>query len=209
MATSRSCSTPAAPPASPRARCSRTATWSRTCCRRMEWIGPSFPRDPADADHRVAAVSHLRVDRELPAVRRARLAQHTHHESARFPRVRRRAAQVQVLVHQRREHAVQCAVEYAGLRQGRLQRPQGDARRRHGRAGSRRQAMEGSDRQDPHAGLGTRRRHHPPRASICQARISTDPSACRFRRPRSAFATTKARNSGSTTSAKSACAGRR
>jgi long-chain acyl-CoA synthetase len=32
-ATSRSCSTPAAPPASPRARCSPTATSSRTCCR--------------------------------------------------------------------------------------------------------------------------------------------------------------------------------
>ena len=31
------------------------------------------------------------------------------------------------------------------------------ARRRHGRAGSRRRALEGSDRQDPHAGLGTHR----------------------------------------------------
>ena len=45
--TSRSCNTPAAPPALPRARCSRTATWSRTCCRRSSGSGPSFPRDPA------------------------------------------------------------------------------------------------------------------------------------------------------------------
>ena len=35
----------------------------------LEWIGPSFPRDPSHADYRAAAVSHLRAHRELPAVR--------------------------------------------------------------------------------------------------------------------------------------------
>ena len=58
----------------------------------LEWIRPVVSARSRDADHRAAAVSHLRAHRELPAVRAARLAQRAHHESARLPRVRQRAA---------------------------------------------------------------------------------------------------------------------
>ena len=43
---------------------------------------PVVPARSGHAHHRAAAVSHLRADRELPAVRDSRLAQRAHHQSA-------------------------------------------------------------------------------------------------------------------------------
>ncbi len=84
--TSPSCSTPAARPASPRARCSRTATWSRTCCRPRPGSSRSLlDRATQLRDHRAAAVPHLLADGELPAVHDARRPQRADRQPARLP----------------------------------------------------------------------------------------------------------------------------
>ena len=136
-------------------------------------------------DHRVAAVSHLRADGELPAVRRARLAECAHHDPRDFPAfVKERKytftfiSGVNTLFNALLHTPGFDKVDFSELRC--------HARRRHGRAGSRRQAMEGSDRQGADPGLGTHR-DFARRVHQLPARTSMGPSACRFRRPRSAF----------------------
>ena len=88
----------------------------------LEWIRPAFPRDPATLITALPLYHIFALTANCLLFVRARLAQRSHHQSARLPRVRRGAEEVQVHVHQRREHAVQRAAAHARLRQGRLQR---------------------------------------------------------------------------------------
>ena len=75
--TSPSCNIPAAPPASPRARCCCIAIWSPIVLQVEAWHAPMIDRAAAGraADHRdrAAALSHLRAHRLFP-VRRAATA---------------------------------------------------------------------------------------------------------------------------------------
>ena len=81
-------------------------------------------RDRRNHHHRVAALSYLLAHGELPPVRAARREERAHHQSARFQGIRRRTAQAQILLHQRREYAVQRALAHAGVRFARLLRAQ-------------------------------------------------------------------------------------
>ena len=82
----------------------------------LEWIGPSFPRDPATLITALPLyhIFALTANCLLFVVLGWRNVLITNPRD--FPGVRRRAAQVQVHVHERREHLVQCAAAHARLR---------------------------------------------------------------------------------------------
>ncbi len=147
--------------------------------------------------HRAAAVPHLFADRELPAVH-AR-GRHRHHgaEPARLPGLREAAAEVSTVGIPGREHVVQRAHEYTGLRQDRFQQARGHGGRRHGRTGCGRRALVGAHRQASEPGLGTYRdiTSGLPCAR-CRIACSPGPWDCRCLRPMSLRVTMKAGNWG-------------
>ena len=88
--TSPSCNTPAAPPASPRARCCCTAIWSPICLQVDAWHAPIVAQPPKVDQliivDRAAALSHLRAHRLLPVRRAHRRALPADSQSARLCR---------------------------------------------------------------------------------------------------------------------------
>jgi long-chain acyl-CoA synthetase len=87
----------------------------------------------------------------VPALGRA---QHLDHQPAGFSGFRQRAEEVQILLHQRRQYAVQRPAAHAGFRVGGFQRAAHVLGRRHGRAGGGCGALEEGHGQCPHAGMG-------------------------------------------------------
>ncbi len=71
-----------------------------------------------------------------------------------FPRFIKELRQYPFCLSERRQHAVQCAAQYPRLRRRGFQPPENHPRRRHGRAGDRRQALEGGDRKSSDPGVG-------------------------------------------------------
>ena len=149
--TSPFCSTPAARPAWPRARCSRTATSARMCCRlrrgsirscRVPPMQTRYLITPIPLYHIFALTANcmlfLRLGwsnvlitnpRDFPALRRG----------AEALSVRRIFSGVNTLFN--------ALLHTLGLRRSRFQPPEDHARRRHGRAGNRGDALEGGHRQ--------------------------------------------------------------
>ena len=102
-----------------RARCSVTAISSPTSAGKRH--APSCDRGRARSRHYgVAALSHLRIDRELPDVSEGRRDQRADHESARHCGFRQRACPSPILGHHRREHTLQSTFEQPRFRQTRF-----------------------------------------------------------------------------------------
>ena len=209
MRTSRSCSTPAARRACRKARCSRTATSSRTCCRRRRGSGRRSRRDraalitPLPLYHIFALTANCLLfmllgwqnvlitnPRDFPAF----VA-----ELKKYPFAF--ISGVNTLFNALLNTPGFEQVDFSELR---VTLGGGMAVQASGRG-----ALEAGDRQGAHAGLGAHRdlagRVHQP----LPAPISTARSACRFRRPRCRSSDDDGAELRSAKSARSACAGRR
>ena len=147
--TSPSCSTPAAPPACPRARRCCTATSSPTCCRTRHGCSRPCEGRAHRADHHrhgAAAVPHLRAHRVLPARHAHRRLSLLIPNPRDIPAFDQGARKYRFNMLPGGEHALQRAAQPPRLRQARLLEPaQVCQRRRHGgAAGGRRALVQGS-----------------------------------------------------------------
>ncbi len=157
----------------------------------LAWIKPALQAGGgAHRDHRAAAVSHLCAHQQLPGLPALGRPQCADHESARFPGVRGGTEEVQIQLHQRRQHAVQCPAAHAGVRIGGLQRAARHFRRRHGGAVGGGGALERSHRQHRQPRLGADRNLADGHRQSHRPASSTARSGCPFRRPTFPFATT-------------------
>ena len=134
----------------------------------LEWIGPSFTREPATLITALPLyhIFALTANCLLFVLLGWRNVLITNPRD--FPAFVAEMRKYKFTLFERREHLVQCVVAHARFRETRLQSTSTHIGRRHGRAGSGRQALEGSHRKGPHAGVGThrnlaRRMHQPAR----------------------------------------------
>ncbi len=159
--TSRSCSTPAARPACRRARRSRTATSSRTCCSSRRGVQPALndtSRGPVPEQYglrlRAAAVPRVRAHGELPRRHPPRRAERADREPARHRRASSRSSPSTSSTCIPGVNTLYNALaENPEFQQARLLEPAHRERRRHGRAAGGRGEVAQAHRRADHRGL--------------------------------------------------------
>ena len=123
----------------------------------LEWIGPSFPRDPATLITALPLYHIFALTANCLLFVRLGWRNVLITNPRDFPAFVAELRKYKFTYISGVNTLVQRAAAHARIRHRRFQHPAPDAGRRHGRAGSRRQAMEGSHREDPDAGVGTHR----------------------------------------------------